>query len=94
MSYSVIVVAATAVAITYRYLTKQTVLHAKQLEYDADTENNIYDECPKASFAYDKEHYLASESFAQFIDQQIQESKVKEKRNLSGFGQYVNIEKK
>ena len=94
MSYPVIVAAATAVAITYRYFTRQTVAHAKQVNYDADSEMNIYDECPKASFVYDKDHYLASDSFARFIDQQIQESKLKEKRNLSGFGQYVNIEKK
>mgnify|MGYP001398155933 CR=1 FL=1 len=93
MSYPIIAATATVAAITYRYFTKQSVVHSKPTDYDADTEVDIYADCPKASFHYDKDHYLASDGFAQFIDETIASNKRERDRELSEFGQYVNIEK-
>ena len=95
MSYSVIAAAATAAAaLTYRYFIKSTPTEsARGLNYEGDGEDNIYSECPEASFHYDKDHYLANDSFATFIDETISSNKAKHKRELSGFGQFVNIEK-
>ena len=94
MSYPVLAAAAAAAAITYRYFTKKTPEISTTLNYDADGENDIYAECPTASFPYDKDHYLASDSFASFIDKTIAFNKIKKDNKHSGFGQYVNIEKR
>ena len=93
MSYPIIAAAAAAAAITYRYFTKKTPEMSVMLNYDADAENDIYAECPKASFPYDKDYYLASDAFASFIDETIASNKLERDNKLSGFGQYVNIEK-
>ena len=92
MSYSVIAAAA-AVAFTYRYFTRPIAVQSQPINYDADNEVDIYADCPKASFPYDKDHYLASDGFAKFIDETIASNKREQDRDLSGFGQYVNIEK-
>ena len=92
MSYPIIAAAAAAAAITYRYFTNVVAPRAQGTNYDADSEMDIYAECPKASFPYDKDHYLASDSFAQFIDETIASNKIEREKKLSGFGQYVNIE--
>ncbi len=39
--------------------------------YEADTELDIYDECPIAAFYYDKDMYLANDRYAEYIDSQI-----------------------
>uniref|UniRef100_A0A6C0C2S0 Uncharacterized protein n=1 Tax=viral metagenome TaxID=1070528 RepID=A0A6C0C2S0_9ZZZZ len=93
MSYPVIAAAATAAAITYRYFTRPAAVQAQPINYDADTEVDIYADCPKASFPYDKDYYLASDRFAQFIDETIASNKREQDRELSEFGQYANIEK-
>ena len=93
MSYPVIAAAATAAAITYRYFTRPVAVQSQPVNYDADTEVDIYADCPKASFPYDKDHYLASDGFAQFIDETIASNERERDRELSEFGQYVNIEK-
>lgn len=92
MSYPVLAAAAAAAALTYRYFTKKTPEMSVMLNYDADVEDDIYTECPTASFHYDKDHYLASDAFARFIDETIASQKLERENKLSGFGQYVNIE--
>ena len=74
MSYPIIVAAAAAAAITYRYFTKQPIVRSQAFDYDADTELDMYTECPKAPFPYDKDHYLGSDKFAQMIDKMIKEA--------------------
>ena len=44
--------------------------------YDADTEDNIYDECPHANFLYDKDMYLANDRYAEVVDGQIAEDNI------------------
>lgn len=94
MSYPFIVAAAAAATLTYRYFIKSTpVESAGALNYEGDSEENPYSECPEATFPYDKDHYLSSSAFADFIDETIASNKAKRDQELSEFGQYVNIEK-
>ena len=96
MSYPVIAAFAVsgvaAATFTYRYLIKKTGKSSTLLNYDGDSEEDIYSECPEASFPYNKDHYLASDAFACFIDDTISSNKLKHRRELAGFGQFVNIE--
>ena len=57
--------------------------------YDADTEDNIYEECPHANFCYDMDMYLANDRYAEMIDGQIAEENAR--RDLFEYGQFVTI---
>ena len=57
--------------------------------YDADTEDNIYEDCPHANFIYDMDMYLANDRYAEMIDGQIAEENAR--RELSEYGQFVPI---
>ncbi len=57
--------------------------------YDADTEDNIYEDCPHANFFYDMDMYLANDMYAEMIDGQIAEENAR--RNLFEYGQFVTI---
>jgi len=57
--------------------------------YDADTEDNIYEDCPHANFYYDMDMYLANDGYAEMIDGQIAEENAR--RELATYGQFVTI---
>jgi len=57
--------------------------------YDADTEDNIYEECPHANFCYDMDMYLANDRYAEMIDGQIAEENAR--RDLFEYGQFVTV---
>jgi hypothetical protein len=63
-----------------RYEDKQTSMLAQEDEFiveNSEEDDDIYDECPIApeGFEYNKDYYIASTSYSNFIDNEIKNFK-------------------